>query len=178
MRPDNNVWFTGIAVQSGQAGPFTQLGVIGRLSGDGTVAQFSIPTPNCLPHGITMGPDGNLWFTEIQANKIGRITTAGAITEFVLPTADSQPHDITAGPDGNLWFTEINADKIGRITTDGLVTEFLLPTAGQQAGSGGSETGLPVTSVSQPYVITVGPDRNLWFTEANATRSGESRRKG
>ena len=35
------------------------------------------------PYGITAGPDGALWFTElIRPDKIGRITTAGAITEY------------------------------------------------------------------------------------------------
>src|SRR5262245_26630811 len=34
---------------------------------------FSIPTPNSLPTAITAGSDGNLWFTETQANKIASI---------------------------------------------------------------------------------------------------------
>ncbi len=34
------------------------------------------------PHGITAGPDGNLWFTEETGNRIGRITPLGVVTEF------------------------------------------------------------------------------------------------
>jgi cysteine-rich repeat protein len=45
------------------------------------VTEFPLPTadPDVVsfghssPHDITLGPDGNLWFTEIQANQIGRI---------------------------------------------------------------------------------------------------------
>jgi hypothetical protein len=51
-----------------------------------------------LPSGITVGPDGALFFTENAGNKIGRITTAGVITEFPIPTENSQPNGITTGP--------------------------------------------------------------------------------
>ena len=112
-----------------------------------TIDEFAVPTAASAPCGITVGPDGNLWFTE-GANKIGRITTAGVITEFPVPTAASGPTGITMGPDGNLWFTETAANKIGRITTAGVITEFPVPTA-----------------ASGPTGITMGPDGNLWFTE-------------
>ena len=52
----------------------------------GTLTEFSIPTVNSQPYGITAGPDGNLWFTESFHSKIGRISVAGAITEFPLFT--------------------------------------------------------------------------------------------
>ena len=48
----------------------------------GTITEFSIPTAGSNPYDITAGPDGNLWFTEHDANKIGRITPSGAVTEF------------------------------------------------------------------------------------------------
>lgn len=161
--PDGNIWFTGIG------------GQIGRITKDGTVTEFPVPTPMSYPHGITAGPDGNIWFTEINASQIGRITMTGDITEFPLPTAGCQPHDITAGPDGNLWFAEISCDKIGRITPNGEVTEFPLSTAGQKGS-----TGLcgPSTAVSQPYVITAGPDGNLWFTECNSNKIGRISTEG
>jgi virginiamycin B lyase len=42
-------------------------------------------------YGITLGSDGNLWFTERFANRIGKITTSGTITEYDLPTPNAQP---------------------------------------------------------------------------------------
>jgi virginiamycin B lyase len=33
-----------------------------------------------MPQAIVTGPDGALWFTELQGNQIGRITTDGKIT--------------------------------------------------------------------------------------------------
>src|SRR5438128_2358664 len=84
----------------------------------GTITEFPVPTSSSHPAGITAGPDGNLWFTESNANQIGRITTSGGFTEFPLPTTcgssfGCEPIGITAGPDGNLWFTEGGGNKIG-----------------------------------------------------------------
>src|SRR5262245_27516146 len=95
------------------------------------ISQFPIPTSNSTPSGVATGPDGNLWFIELTADKIGRITTDGVITEFPIPTAECTPYGIAAGPDGNLWFTEssFSANKVGRITTDGVITEFSIPSA-------------------------------------------------
>ena len=82
--PDGNLWF----VASDPAGP-----KIGRITPEGAITQFAIPTVPADPSKITIGPDGNLWFTETNdfANRIGQVTTSGAITEFPIPTANSRP---------------------------------------------------------------------------------------
>ena len=121
-----------------------------------TINEFTVPTASSGLGAITAGPDGNLWFAEVNANKIGRITTTGVITEYTIPTADSWPLGITTGPDGNLWFTEWFGNKIGRITTAGVITEFTV-----------------LTASSAPGAITVGPDGNLWFTEPKANTIGQ-----
>jgi hypothetical protein len=124
-------------------------------TGSPVITEFAIPTQGGIPYEITAGPDGNLWFTEIQSNKIGRISPTGTISEFSLPTAGSVPGDIALGPDGNLWFTEIQSNKIGRISPTGTISEFSLPTAG-----------------SQPLGIALGPDKQLWFIENGSNKIG------
>src|SRR5262245_6193980 len=119
-----------------------------------TLNTFACPTAGSAPSGIVDGPDGNLWFTEANADKIGRITSSGVVTEFAIPTPGSSPLSIVVGSDGNLWFTEVNALQIGRITTSGVITEFHLPTAG-----------------FKPISITTGPDGALWINAMNATIS-------
>src|SRR5262249_12649498 len=47
----------------------------------GKFKTFPIPTQNASPWHLTLGPDGNLWFTELNGNKIGNVTTKGEITE-------------------------------------------------------------------------------------------------
>jgi hypothetical protein len=132
---------------------------IGRITTVGVITEFSIPTPDSGPGGITAGPDGALWFTEYQGNQIGRITTAGVITEFPTPTASSGPLRIAAGPDGALWFTAFDAEskigRIGRITTAGVITEFPTPIAD-----------------TWPLGIAAGPDGTLWFTEFEGGKIG------
>src|SRR5258708_6818379 len=80
------------------------------------ITEFALPTQGGIPYEITAGPDGNLWFTEIQSNKTGRISPTGAISEFPIPTGNSKPYGITLGPDKQLWFTEELGNKIGRFT--------------------------------------------------------------
>src|SRR5579875_670967 len=80
------------------------------------VALYTVPTPNSAPESVTVGPDGNIWFTEAQGNKIGRITPSGAITEYPVAIPQSYPFGITAGPDEALWFTSAVASTIGRIS--------------------------------------------------------------
>ena len=124
----------------------------------GVVTEFSAGiTSGAFPVDITVGPDGNLWFTEAGVNRIGRITPLGVVTEFSAGiTPGAGPQGITAGPDGNLWFTEYSGNRIGRITTAGVVTEF---SAGISPGA-------------NPLGITAGPDGNLWFTEYLGDRIG------
>jgi len=154
-----------------------------------TVNDFPVPVQYSGPQGITVGPDGNLWFTEYAANQIGRITPAGVITEFPIPTASSGPWGIVAGADGNLWFTERRGHNIGRITPTGVVTEFPGPTHLLNSIAAGADgnlwftvvgptvcrltptgtiTEFPVpTAGAQCNGITAGPDGNLWFAEMN-----------
>jgi hypothetical protein len=76
-----------------------------------------MPTPGSEPFGITAGPDGNLWFTELTSNRIGTINpTTRGLTEIAVPTATSGVRGIAAGPDGNLWFAETTSQKVGVLT--------------------------------------------------------------
>jgi virginiamycin B lyase len=130
---------------------------IGWVTQQGAFKEFPIPTTASNPAGIALGADGAMWFTEQNADKIGRITTDGAISEFPIPTAESKPYGIVPSPDGDgsLWFTEQAAGKIGNVTPDGKVTEFAL-------APGTAPTG-----------ITVGPDKNIWFTERDGNALGK-----
>src|SRR5215472_5663160 len=68
--------------------------------------EFLTPSANSGPYGITTGPDGNLWFTEANANDIVRVEAGGVITVFPIPTPGGGPSVITTGADGALWFIE------------------------------------------------------------------------
>jgi streptogramin lyase len=126
-----------------------------------TITEYPVASGS-YPDGATLGPDGNVWFTEFYGaspavdGNIGKITPAGVVTEYPIhPGEWTGPLGITAGPDGALWFVEREADRIGRITTSGVVTEYPIPGHGVV-----------------PFDIAAGPDGRLWFTEAERARIG------
>jgi len=83
-------------------------------------------TKTAGPATSPRGPDGALWFTELNGGSIGRITTAGKVTEWRIHARaiDARPGSIALGKDGALWFTINNFHEIGRITTAGKITEY------------------------------------------------------
>jgi virginiamycin B lyase len=78
----------------------------GPLAGSSThtlnVTKYKVPTAASKPDGITAGPDGNLWFTEFDANQVATVTPQGVFTEYPIPSTDSEPGFIAVGPDRNL----------------------------------------------------------------------------
>lgn len=145
---DGNIWFGEFAGNR-----------IGRITPEGVITEFELPTADSGPRALAAGPDGNIWYSAFRASRIGRISPHGEITEFPLPHANSGPGDITAGADGAMWFLQlsgtmdglqVDGGRVGRITMDGEVTEFDLP-----------------TRTPSPINITVGPDRNIWYTQGS-----------
>jgi hypothetical protein len=52
--------------------------LIARINADGSITTFPIPTKDAVQHRITIGPDGELWYTELKADRIGRMITGHA----------------------------------------------------------------------------------------------------
>jgi streptogramin lyase len=148
------------------------------------------------PFAITMGADGNFWFTLSNSNEVARITPHGKISYFVTPSL-SNPAFITPGPDGNIWFGEGSTGKIAFVTPAGEITErqfsFFGVSVGITTGSDGNiwfsdqtdnaiwrhdlSSGvftrfvLP-TPNAFPGDITTGADGNMWFTEQAVGKFG------
>jgi streptogramin lyase len=163
-----------------------------------TATAAATPIPNKKPEGITVGPDGNLWFCEQFNNAIGVISPTGTLLhEYPVTTPMAEPYFLTTGPDGAIWFTEFAAGQIGRIdTSSGAVTEYTIgnnavpiqivsgldgnlyftDTGNNAIGRitpAGSISLYPVpTAKGDPFGITVGPDNNIWFTESSGGNVG------
>jgi streptogramin lyase len=147
--------------------------------------EYSLPSES-KPAGLTLGPEGDLWFTEYGTSKIGKITPTGSVTEYALP-GGSGPEGITVGPERNIWFVDLKSTKVGRITSTGAITEYSVGSKArlltsitlgpdgnlwftEQEGIGkitpaGAVTEYAIASASLPLGITTGPDGKLWFTE-------------
>jgi virginiamycin B lyase len=100
---------------------------IGRITLDGTITEYPIPTPDSFSNRIIVGPDGALWFSQLMGNKIGRITLDGEIDEFPLPGVG--PVGMALAPDGSFWIAGGTSNEILRMTTTGAVTDrYAVPT--------------------------------------------------
>src|SRR5947208_3201731 len=120
----------------------------------GTITEFRpagiSQTATSDPLGITTGPDGNLWFTDVGASMIATINPSGTgLAEFKTNTGAASPVAITKGPDNRIWFTELSGsvNQVGRLTTTGTQNEF----------------GINKPS-ALPTGIGTGPDGHMWFT--------------
>jgi len=94
----------------------TSTNALGRIDRKGAIKEFVIPTPNASLRGVTVGRDGDLWFTENFANKIGRMAPDGTlIGEYDIPTQKSGARCIAPLSDGRLLFTAYDAGLIGEV---------------------------------------------------------------
>ncbi|GAC1333313.1 MAG: hypothetical protein NVSMB17_13580 [Candidatus Dormibacteria bacterium] len=162
--PDGNLWFT---EGDGSTGPrstgpdctnrFLGCGRIDRMSPTGELLnRYDIPLEGVCkcaePEDLTVGPDGNIWFTDSAGSRLGYITIATGAFQMYDSTLGSDVKGITVGPDKNLWFTAGDSNKIGRMTTSGQVKTFTTP--------GGTQEPI--------FGITTGPDGALYFGESGA----------
>lgn len=142
--PDGNLW---IAANGGSE--------ILKMNTSGVVvAAYSAGiTPGSGPFHIHPGPDGRMWFTEINGGPgIGRITTSGTVKEIQTPTPNSGPLDIETGGNGQMFFTENFAGNVGRLNTTAPFNPIETPAPVPDAGPGD---------------IVLGAGGFMWFTETN-----------
>ena len=106
------------------------------------------------PFAISVGPDGNIWFSGLRSSKIGRVSPTAEISSFDLGNG-ALADRLTAGPDNAIWFTDPAGNRIGRLGLEGTTAYVPLPTP---------ESG--------PAGIVNASDGNLWFTEHAVDRVG------
>jgi virginiamycin B lyase len=135
--PGGDLWFVGA-------------GQIGKITPSGAITEYPAEDAS---GAITVGPDGNLWYTISTGDggtAIGRMTPTGQITVFPLEGGLGPLGDIVSGPDGAVWFTDPNREEVGRVTPDGRITEYPAPNA----------SGQPIGIVND--------GRGLWFAEPSS----------
>jgi streptogramin lyase len=147
--PDGFLYAIGASYSSPNSdSPLSHVIRINPANGAMTIP-FAISNATDNPGNIAVGPDGNLWFTEL--NGIGELDPRTGNRDDFTNESVSSPKTIAAGPDGALWFTDPNVSEVGRIdTTTKAIVEYPTPTSG-----------------AYPEFIAAGPDGNMWFTEDN-----------
>jgi streptogramin lyase len=72
------------------------------------------------PNDLALDNQGNVWFTELNADALGRLNMHdGQIQQYPLAATKTtqalNPYGITIDPGGNVWFTEASTNHIGRL---------------------------------------------------------------
>jgi streptogramin lyase len=107
-------WLCGILYGCGGAMPFAQTGLRTQAALHPNaptttsidehivkIREFNLRSPQNASYSIIIGPDKNLWFTEVRG--IVRMTTSGKMTLIRMRPTDSDPGFLTVGPNGTLW---------------------------------------------------------------------------
>jgi virginiamycin B lyase len=72
------------------------------------------------PNDLVLDQQGNVWFTELNANALGRLNIqSGQTQQYPLSTTKAtqalNPYGITSDLQGTIWFTEASTNHIGRL---------------------------------------------------------------
>ena len=126
------------------------------------ILEYHTPTPDSSPADLAFDAQGNLWFTEMNANRIAKLNpskakslTSEGITEYELPQPNSKPHFLTIAMNGWVWFTE-GENRIGRLDPeDGTFKEYDIP-----------------SPHSEPHEIIEAQDGSIWFVEFQTNKLG------
>src|SRR5712691_3130515 len=151
---NGHLWFTNFI--QGTIGEFTP-------QGNQLIGNTPTPTPGSLVYGITLGPDGTIWFAENNKPFIGSFAPPASgsllqnlINEHWVPT--TQQHGITSDGAGNIWFSTGFDGKIGEIAHGSSTAQmFCVPTASQ---------GIHLSAIAADGTGKV------WFTDSVESRVG------
>jgi sugar lactone lactonase YvrE len=157
------------------------------FNGDGPalMTQFSFPTgTNPEPSGgITLAPDGTLYFADTWNHLIRKITfTGGDFTTGMVQTIAgtgaagdggdggpallaqiNNPLDLELGPDGKLYFADTNNNRVRRIDLASGTIEAVAGT-GVQGYSGDGGPALAAT-FDRPFGVAFDPYGNLYISD-------------
>ena len=140
MRPDAQAYST------------YHTGPLVRQKGNGAQwVQFTPHTLGALYSAMALGPDGDVWFIDEDADRLVRISTNGSVKEFSFESvAGGSAVSMTVGADNDFYIGD-ESSSIIRVTVKGTVQAFPIP-----SGDATSIDGM-----------ALGSDGNVWFAEFN-----------
>ena len=156
----DTLWFSSSTPLFGGGPAYPARPTIVQVSASGAVlAQHQMPDdggPYPFITSLTLGPDGNVWFT--APGRVGRMTTSGTYTIFPIPAGSEitpTPTAITVGVAGDLWWID-GRTRVGRVSAGGQITMY------------------EPQGVIELRTIAPGPDGNMWAVAETAGAPGET----
>lgn len=132
----------------------TSTKAISRISPDGTVRSFPLPTPIARLGRLAVAPDGAVWFADVLTASVTKLQD-GTFQRHDVGAQGASPYGIAIDAKGTVWTTLQDADQLGRIGADGRMTMLDIPTRNSGLGD-----------------IAVDHDGGVWFLELRANRIG------
>ena len=182
--PDGALWVGEFSALLPVAG--AGQGTIARISpfAQSGVNEISVPTPTPAPTStplifgaasdntahMTIGSDGNVWFTDEYGHSFGKVATSGtptssSITTFSLPVPNG-PRDIMMGSDGTLWIANAPTSTLSQYSQTGtLLKSFTMPE--HVSAPTPPPNGWQVESY--PYGVVTGSDGNFYVSDYTFT---------
>ncbi|MBU3058928.1 virginiamycin B lyase family protein [Pseudomonas indica] len=114
---DGRLWFTG------------QNGFYGRLDPQKRTVEAWAAPGGRGPYGITVTPDGEVWYASLAGSHIAHVDPVSAKAEIIQPpTADQGARRIWSDSQGRLWVSEWNSGQLSRYAPeDGSWKSWKLP---------------------------------------------------
>jgi streptogramin lyase len=136
----------------------------------GGVTEFALPPPLRAPNGVTVAPDGSVWFGEQSVAGVAHLYPGNrTLVEYAWPFNYEAP-PAPAGFCGNksdIFGVTLWDGKVWASDTSGNQLVALDPSTGQF-----STVKIP-TNTSYPYALTPGPNNTLWIGELFVGQIGE-----
>lgn len=150
--PDGNVWSTQVSSNGAQLWSIDASGTLTKYDTQIQAADF-----------LTIGNDGNLWFTDDTTSGTSYVgymdlSTHKIVSEYPIPQQSGtgwypMPEELAQGADGNVWFSEsLQQNTFG----------FVAPGTGRVTQP--AFYGNPTMPQKTPGKLIEGPDGNLWFS--------------
>ncbi len=179
---EGNIWFNEVDFSDATGGK------IGRLSADGVITEWAVPTAGAEIEEIALDHEGRLWFAEQGNSNLNPSPNRVAvldpeqqtITEYLSPTPNSRPAGILVAADDTVWFSEHAADKIAHLfpkLAHGIVTHVspvrttVSPSLTLQTGVPGAPTN-PVTTAASATTVASAVTHSPGVVEYSLPHSG------
>ncbi|TAK99420.1 MAG: hypothetical protein EPO08_16475 [Rhodospirillaceae bacterium] len=136
---NNDFWFIeNVAVGSSTSGEI-YYGAIGHITASGQITEYKISDLDTQPFGITLGPDGNVWFIEEKTQKVGVLNVSD--NSAIIPVHISGLYGSSQAAKNQSFLRIANTASNGSVT----ITLFDA-SSGQQVGQWTSPIIAPGTS--------------------------------
>jgi streptogramin lyase len=158
--PDGNIWFP-------TTGPGSADGSIDRLTPDGHLTTYSVPYGS---RGIAVGPEGDIWFTELVSHAIGRIAPGAPGIEVTSTRIGGLHRHLSLFCNGGALGTRCEGELILRMRTyvrgrDGSRHRRFVPLAKSRYGLA-NETGGQVAIQIRSQLLRTFPEMTPIRVEA------------